>query len=59
MYPEDSLFKTFKARLPYKHNNNNYNYYEHNNEQFSFLTKHNQGFGNPSILDIFYLGTWY
>ena len=54
MYPEDILFKTFKARLPYKHNSN----YEHNNEQFSFLTKHNQGFGNPSILDIFYLGTW-
>lgn len=55
MYPEDTLFKTFKAILPYEHNNN----YEHNNEQFSFLTKHNLGFGNPSILDIFYLGTWY
>lgn len=46
---------SLKTRLPYEHNNN----YEHNNEQFSFLTKHNQGFGNPSILDIFYLGTWY
>lgn len=35
------------------------NNYEHNNEQFSLLTMHSQGFGNPSILGIFYLGTWF
>ena len=48
-------YSSLKARLPFELNNN----HKHNNEQLSLLTRHSRALGNPSILGIFYLGTWY